>query len=65
MHLSPAFLPSGIPGIYDEMDGAIQHAAHPGLHSNDSFVLLIFIAVKIFGKRSMRVKILFKNNDIK
>jgi hypothetical protein len=28
-HGTPAGLPRGIPGIGEEMDGAIQHAAHP------------------------------------
>ena len=26
MHLTPAGLPSGIPGMGDEMEGAMQHA---------------------------------------
>jgi hypothetical protein len=33
MHRIPAGLPSGMPGIGDDMDMAIQHAAHPVLHS--------------------------------
>lgn len=33
MHLTPAGLPSGIPGILDEIEGAMQQAAHPSLHS--------------------------------
>ena len=28
-HLMPAGLPSSIPGIADESDGAMQHAPHP------------------------------------
>lgn len=28
-HGTPAGLPSGMPGIGEEMDGAMQHAAHP------------------------------------
>jgi hypothetical protein len=32
-HLAPASLPRGIPGMGDEIDGAMQHAAHPALHS--------------------------------
>ena len=32
-HLTPAGLPSGIPGIGEFMDGAMQHAPQPGLHS--------------------------------
>jgi hypothetical protein len=33
----PAGLPSGIPGIGDDKDGAIQHAPHPALQ----FITLI------------------------
>jgi hypothetical protein len=33
MHLTPAGLPSGIPGIGDDIDAAIQQAPHPVLHS--------------------------------
>jgi len=33
MHLTPAGLPSGIPGIGDEIEVAIQHAPQPGRHS--------------------------------
>jgi hypothetical protein len=29
----PAGFPSGIPGIGDEMDKAMQHAPHPGLQN--------------------------------
>ena len=32
MQRSPAFLPSGIPGIEELIDGAIQHAPHPKRH---------------------------------
>jgi hypothetical protein len=28
MHFIPAGLPSGMPGMGDEIDGAIQHAPH-------------------------------------
>jgi len=31
---TPAGLPSGIPGIGDEIEGAIQHAPHPARQSN-------------------------------
>ena len=39
---TPAGLPPSMPGIGDEMDMAIQHAAQPVLHSkiNSSFHLL-------------------------
>src|SRR5581483_9817375 len=33
MHRTPAGFPPGIPGIGDEMDGAIQQAPQPDLHS--------------------------------
>ena len=32
MHLIPAGLPSGIPGIGDDIEGAMQHAPQPGRH---------------------------------
>jgi hypothetical protein len=45
MHLLPAGFPSGIPGMGDDIDGAMQHAPHPGLHSIIvSFGLLRFTA---------------------
>lgn len=37
MQRTPAGLPPGIPGMADEMDGAIQHAPHPTRHSMDCF----------------------------
>jgi hypothetical protein len=30
---TPAGFPKGIPGIGDDMEGAMQHAPHPDLHS--------------------------------
>jgi len=33
MHLTPAGLPSGMPGMGDEIEIAMQHAPHTGLHS--------------------------------
>ena len=33
IHLTPAGLPFGIPGIEDDIEGAIQHAPQPILHS--------------------------------
>jgi oxygen-independent coproporphyrinogen-3 oxidase len=30
---TPAGLPSGMPGMGEEIDGAMQHAPHPVLHS--------------------------------
>ena len=33
MHLTPAGLPPGIPGIGDEIDIAMQHAPQSGRHS--------------------------------
>jgi len=32
MHLTPAGLPPGIPGIGEEIDGAMQQAPHRGRH---------------------------------
>lgn len=36
MHLTPAFLPSGIPGKEEEIDKAMQHAPQPERHSIDN-----------------------------
>jgi len=33
MHLTPAGLPSGIPGTGDDIDAAMQQAPQPGRHS--------------------------------
>jgi hypothetical protein len=33
MHLTPAGLPYGIPGIGDDIDAAMQQAPQPGRHS--------------------------------
>ncbi len=33
MHLTPANLPNGMPGIGELMDGYMQHAPHFGRHS--------------------------------
>jgi hypothetical protein len=38
MHLTPAGFPSGIPGIGEEIEGAIQQAPHPILQSLFSFI---------------------------
>lgn len=35
-HATPAGLPWGMPGMGLEMDGAVQHAPHPGLQSTVS-----------------------------
>lgn len=32
MHLTPAGLPLGIPGMGDDIEGAMQQAPHPTLH---------------------------------
>jgi len=37
-HLTPEGFPSGIPGIGDDMDTAMQHAAQPILHSIPNFL---------------------------
>lgn len=36
MHLTPAGFPLSIPGITEDIDGAIQQAPHPNLHSINS-----------------------------
>ena len=41
MHRTPAGLPSGIPGIGEDIDIAMQQAAHPILHL---FALSIILA---------------------
>jgi hypothetical protein len=41
-------LPSGIPGIGDEIDAAIQQAPHPGRHSMISFLPFYQYTTKIF-----------------
>jgi hypothetical protein len=40
MHLSPTFLPPGIPGIGDDIDRAIQHAPQLGRQSIDTGYLI-------------------------
>lgn len=35
----PAGLPWGSPGMGDEMEGAMQHAAHPGRQFMDCIVI--------------------------
>ena len=32
IHLTPAGFPDGIPGMGDDIEGAMQHAPHPLLH---------------------------------
>jgi hypothetical protein len=41
MHLTPAFLPSGIPGIGDDIDIAMQQAPQSGRHSMGAKILKI------------------------
>jgi hypothetical protein len=36
MQRTPAGLPAGIPGIGEEIDGAMQHAPHPARHDFDA-----------------------------
>jgi hypothetical protein len=38
---TPAALPFGIPGIGDEIEGAIQHAAHPDRHGMEEDGIVI------------------------
>lgn len=40
---TPAGLPSGIPGMEDEIEGATQHAPHPGRHAGTLRVDRLFI----------------------
>jgi len=48
-HLTPAGFPSGMPGIRDESDGAIQQAPHPLRQEIFSFVAIMFIVVSVRG----------------
>lgn len=41
MHLTPAGLPLGIPGIGEEIDGAVQHAPHLSLHGQVTYSLIL------------------------
>lgn len=44
---TPAGLPPGIPGIGDDIDGAIQQAPQPGLHEiNDDILLVCYVIDK-------------------
>jgi hypothetical protein len=38
---TPAGLPSGMPGIGDEMEGAMQQAAHPGRHCMSGLFFMV------------------------
>jgi hypothetical protein len=49
MHLSPAFLPPGIPGIGDDIDNAMQQAPQFGRQS-------IYTGKKIIDK-SIKIKV--------
>ena len=42
MHLIPAGLPSGIPGIGEDIERAMQQAAHPGRQSIDDVLFMIY-----------------------
>ena len=46
----PAGLPSGIPGIADVMEGAIQHAPHPGRQPVSEEAMRVFgvVIVNLF-----------------
>jgi elongation factor P len=46
MHLTPAGLPSGIPGMGEDIETAIQHAPQPGLHSIE-FVILANMVINV------------------
>ena len=43
MHGTNAGLPSGIPGIADEMDGMMQHAPHPATVTVPPFTWTAFV----------------------
>jgi hypothetical protein len=60
MHLTPAGLPSGIPGIMDEIERAIQHAPHPVRHS-------MFGSLEFDGKyiKILLVRLLYAVFDIR
>jgi hypothetical protein len=45
MHLIPDGLPSGIPGIDEVMDGAMQQAPQPGLQFIGMFTAFCFITL--------------------
>lgn len=40
MHLTPAGFPSGMPGIWDDIDITMQHAPHPGLQFMDANLVI-------------------------
>lgn len=46
MHLTPAGFPSGIPGIGEDIDIAIQHAPHPLRHS----ILLLLCKINLLNQ---------------
>lgn len=43
MQRTPAGFPCGIPGIAEDMEGAIQQAPQPSLHSIVSSILLLIL----------------------
>jgi hypothetical protein len=42
MHRTPAGFPSGIPGMGEDIEGAMQQAPHPGLQSMKFVLLSVF-----------------------
>ena len=48
-HGTPAGFPSGIPGIGDEIEGAMQQAPHPGRQ-----VVIFFIVLKVSGYAGLK-----------
>ena len=50
IHGTPAGLPFGIPGIADEIDGAMQHAPQPGRH----FIFHYSCMLLIYPRRKKR-----------
>jgi len=52
----PAGFPWGIPGMDDEMDGAMQQAAQPGRHCTAADFSLLLVIPSSFAPREKRAK---------
>jgi hypothetical protein len=48
MQRSPAAFPLGMPGIGDEMEGAVQHAPHAGRHWK-GFIRAVLLMVRLIA----------------
>jgi hypothetical protein len=53
MHLIPAGLPSGIPGISEDIDTAMQQAPQPVRHSMDQSLVFKCKYIKILSVRML------------